>query len=44
VKGDIVPVYKKDDKTDCSFYRDISVLSTAYKILSNILLWRSTPY
>jgi len=40
----IVPVYKKGDKTDCSSnYRDISILSTTYKILSTILLSRLTP-
>ena len=40
----IVPTNKKGDKTDCSNYRVISHLSTTYKILSNILLSRLTPY
>ena len=39
-----VPLYKKSDKTDYNNYRDISILSTTYKILSNILLSRLTPY
>jgi hypothetical protein len=33
----IVPIYKKVVKTDCSNYQGISLLSTMYKILSNIL-------
>jgi hypothetical protein len=34
----IVPVHKKDDKTEFSNYRGILVLPTSFKILSNILL------
>jgi hypothetical protein len=40
----IVPIYEKGDKTDCSNTRDISLLSTSYKIVSNILLSRLIPY
>jgi len=40
----MVHVYKKGNKTDCCNCRGISHLSTIYKILSNILLSRLTPY
>jgi hypothetical protein len=40
----IVPIYRKGDKTACNSYRGISLLPTTYKILSNILLSRLTPY
>jgi hypothetical protein len=33
----IVPVHEKDDNADCNNYRRISLLSTSYKMLSNIL-------
>jgi hypothetical protein len=39
-----VLIYKMGDKTDCSNYRDILLLPTTYKILSNILLSKLTPY
>jgi hypothetical protein len=40
----VVPIHKKEDESDCSNYGGISLLSTSYNILSNILLSRLTPY
>jgi hypothetical protein len=40
----ILPIHKTRDKTDCNNYREILLLSTSYKILSNILLSRLSPY
>jgi len=39
-----VSIFKKSDKNDCSNYRAISLLSTTYRVLSNILLSRLTPF
>jgi hypothetical protein len=39
-----VPIHKMGDKTNCNNYRGISLLSTSYNILSNILLSRLSPY
>ena len=40
----IVTIHKKGDRMDCNNYRGLSLLSTSYKILSNILLSRMAPY
>jgi hypothetical protein len=39
-----VPIYNKGDATDCCNYKDMLLLSTTYKILSNILLSRLTAH
>jgi hypothetical protein len=39
----IVPFYKKGDKIDCCNYLWILLISTAYNILSNILLSKVSP-
>jgi hypothetical protein len=39
-----VQICKKGDKTDCSSYCGISLLSTSYKILCNILLSMLSSY
>jgi hypothetical protein len=39
-----VLIYKKGDKTECSNYCGTSLLPTSYKILSNILFSRLSPY
>ena len=40
----ICPIHKKGDQTECANYRGISLLSCAYKLLSNILFERILPY
>ena len=40
----ILPVYEKGEKTDYSNRRGLSLLSSSYKTLSNILLSRLYPY
>jgi hypothetical protein len=40
----VVPIHKKADKASFTNYQGISLLSTSYNILSNILLSRLIPY
>jgi len=40
----ICPTHKKGDIMECSNYRGVSLLKTAYKILSNILFARISPF
>jgi sorting nexin-29 len=40
----IIPIFRKGNKIDCSNFHGISLLSTSYKILSNVLLSRIGSY
>ena len=40
----IMPLFKKGDKQECSNYRGISLLNTAYKIFSKLVQQRLKPY
>jgi hypothetical protein len=40
----VIPIHRKGDKSEWSNYRGLSLLSTSYKILFNILLSRLIPF
>jgi hypothetical protein len=42
-KAIVIPLYKKGDKMSCNNYRGISLLNTAYKVFSKVLLGRLEP-
>jgi hypothetical protein len=43
-KSNILLIYEKCDKSDCSNYKGISVLPTTYNTLSNILITSLPSY
>lgn len=43
-KSIIIHIHKKGDKTECGNYRGISLLNSAYKVLSKVLLNRISHY
>jgi hypothetical protein len=40
----VVPIPKKDNKTECINYEGISLLTASYKTLASILLCSLIPY
>ena len=40
----IVPLHKRGDRDRCENYRGTALRNAAYKILSNIILGKITPY
>lgn len=43
-KAVIISTHKKGDKTEYGYYRGISLLNSAYKVFSKVLLNRISPY